>query len=301
MFIEAALGIHWLVLLHFAGNAFLRSYQLLVSPSIVTYLIREQFFGFKNSPLTDKKGFLHKIKLSLFALCFKEWYMDDLIHQLFWNIMKVSGKKFKFITPLPAVVLVASALIMAIMMLVFHRHFEPSILYIISIAMATTGLVFALRSFVEKREVYLILGLSGGMHAMIAFAVVLTDKADWTHVAYYLGGIVISLIVGALSLRRLTDFGVRLNIRWYQGHCYEHPKMNITFLVSCLGLMGFPVTSAFLGIELIYGYIRPDQVLLITIISISLWINSLSLIRIYARIFLGPHIRTYHETARKSA
>ena len=35
MFIEIALGFHWLVLIHFAGNAFLRTYQLLVSPSVL--------------------------------------------------------------------------------------------------------------------------------------------------------------------------------------------------------------------------------------------------------------------------
>ena len=44
IFLEVALGWHVLALIHFAGNAFLRTYQLLVSPSAVAYLIREQLY-----------------------------------------------------------------------------------------------------------------------------------------------------------------------------------------------------------------------------------------------------------------
>src|SRR6185295_9302897 len=46
IFIEVAAGLETLAMFHFAGNAFLRTYQLLVSPSVVTYLIREQFYNF---------------------------------------------------------------------------------------------------------------------------------------------------------------------------------------------------------------------------------------------------------------
>ncbi|HSW90301.1 MAG TPA: proton-conducting transporter membrane subunit, partial [Patescibacteria group bacterium] len=38
MFIEIAAGLRWLVLVHFVSNASLRTYQLLISPSIVSYL-----------------------------------------------------------------------------------------------------------------------------------------------------------------------------------------------------------------------------------------------------------------------
>jgi hypothetical protein len=66
-------------------------------------------------------------------------------------------------------------------------------------------------------------------------------------------------------------------------------------------MFGFPITSAFLGLELIYGYIHLDQVVLVSLVSLGLVINSLSVIRMYARIFLGPHVKTYHEAARKSS
>ena len=45
IFIEIALGFQILAIVHFIGNGFLRTYQLLISPSIVSYKIREQFYS----------------------------------------------------------------------------------------------------------------------------------------------------------------------------------------------------------------------------------------------------------------
>jgi hypothetical protein len=41
IFIELAAGFENLDLIHFASNAFLRTYQLLITPSVVSYLIKE--------------------------------------------------------------------------------------------------------------------------------------------------------------------------------------------------------------------------------------------------------------------
>ena len=46
IFIEVAFGFHILALVHFAGNAFLRTYQLLVSPSVLNYLVHHQYFHY---------------------------------------------------------------------------------------------------------------------------------------------------------------------------------------------------------------------------------------------------------------
>jgi len=52
IFIEVAMGFHILALVHFAGNAFLRTYQLLVSPSVLNYLVHHQYFHYH--PPQDK-------------------------------------------------------------------------------------------------------------------------------------------------------------------------------------------------------------------------------------------------------
>jgi formate hydrogenlyase subunit 3/multisubunit Na+/H+ antiporter MnhD subunit len=66
-------------------------------------------------------------------------------------------------------------------------------------------------------------------------------------------------------------------------------------------MAGFPITPTFIGEDLIFSHIHADQVVLAAIVALSFVLNGLALIRIYARVFLGPHVKTYHEIAYRSA
>jgi formate hydrogenlyase subunit 3/multisubunit Na+/H+ antiporter MnhD subunit len=87
----------------------------------------------------------------------------------------------------------------------------------------------------------------------------------------------------------------------FQGHSYKHPKVGFVFLLACLGISGFPISSTFVGEDLILTHVHPDQVFLASVIAISFIVDGLSLIRIYARIFLGPHAKSMYEMAYKSS
>jgi formate hydrogenlyase subunit 3/multisubunit Na+/H+ antiporter MnhD subunit len=82
---------------------------------------------------------------------------------------------------------------------------------------------------------------------------------------------------------------------------FEHPRIALAFLIACLGIAGFPITPTFLGEDLIFSHIHPDQFILAALVALSFVLNGLALIRIYARVFLGPHVKTYHEVAYRSA
>jgi hypothetical protein len=64
--------------------------------------------------------------------------------------------------------------------------------------------------------------------------------------------------------------------------------------------MGFPITTAFIGEDLLYSHIREDQFFFAFCYSLSFIMSGISLLRIFARLFMGPHIKTYHEIAIKS-
>jgi hypothetical protein len=81
IFIEVALGFHILALIHFAGNAFLRTYQLLVSPSVLSYLIHDQFYNFITRKHNKKDSAFKKILNSFYVLSIKEWNLDFLLHR----------------------------------------------------------------------------------------------------------------------------------------------------------------------------------------------------------------------------
>ncbi|WP_317174450.1 proton-conducting transporter transmembrane domain-containing protein [Cyclobacterium roseum] len=93
MFIEIALGLQTLVLIHFAGNAFLRTYQLLVSPSVVAYMIRDQFYHFTPKPIRLKDSFSKRLAYSLYILSLKEWNLDTMLNKLVFKPVKRLGTK----------------------------------------------------------------------------------------------------------------------------------------------------------------------------------------------------------------
>jgi NADH:ubiquinone oxidoreductase subunit 5 (subunit L)/multisubunit Na+/H+ antiporter MnhA subunit len=98
IFIEIAAGFENLALFHFAGNAFLRTYQLLVSPSAVSYLIREQFYNFTPRPLTFEDSLPGRIENTFYMLCLKEWNMDSFMYRYLWTPWKWIGRKLEFLS-----------------------------------------------------------------------------------------------------------------------------------------------------------------------------------------------------------
>ncbi len=98
IFIEVAAGFENLALLHFAGNAFLRTYQLLVSPSVVTYLIREQFYNYVPKQHAVEDLLPKKTEYSFYMLCLREWHLDALMFRFLWSPLKAVGKRLDFLT-----------------------------------------------------------------------------------------------------------------------------------------------------------------------------------------------------------
>ena len=87
----------------------------------------------------------------------------------------------------------------------------------------------------------------------------------------------------------------------FYGHAFEHPKIAIIFLICSLTLAGFPISPTFIGEDLIFSHVHFNQIGLAFFTSLSLIINGLAAIRIYSRVFLGPHIKKYHDVAKRSA
>ena len=135
----------------------------------------------------------------------------------------------------------------------------------------------------------------------IALAVAFNEEFEFNQVHLYLSGIVVSGIVGIFCLRWIALKENESGLEKFQGHTYKHPKVAFVFLLACLGISGFPISSTFVGEDLILTHVHPNQVFLASVIAISFIVDGLSLIRIYARIFLGPHAKSMYEMAYKSS
>lgn len=300
IFIEIALGLENLALIHFAGNAFLRTYQLLVSPSVVSYLIREQFYNFTPREKTIEDSFPKKIEYSIYMLSVKEWNLESLMYKTTLSPFKKIGKKLNFVTVKSLLYFFIPFYILGIVSWVLEDSIPPQIHSALPATFSIIGLLMVLKSFTERKNVLVSWLLIIMNHFWIALAVSFNEHFDIWETIMYLSGIVVAGAIGYIALDRLNK-SEHIDLNVYYGHYYEHPRVALLFLLSCLGLSGFPITPTFIGEDLIFSHIHENQIVLACITSFSFIIDGLALVRIYSRVFLGPHIKTYHEVAYKSS
>ncbi len=300
MFVELSMGWYDLVLIHFAGNAFLRTYQLLVSPSVVTYLIKEQFYHFTPRVKTVEDSLPKKIEYSLYMLSLKEFNLDSFMYRYLWNPTKRLGARLSFIRHgwMWALALVALVVSYAILKEgeagEHYRHYFPYVF-------ASIAILLVLKAFTERKLVFWSWGMIILNHMMVAVAIMFNEEFTWDHVLLYLGGIVVAGAAGYYILGRLRSQGYPVDLDQFHGLSRSHGKLAFAFLLACLGLTGFPITTTFLGEDLIFSHIHEDQWLLALLTGFSFILDGLAVIRIYARIFLGPHAESIFEMGYRSS
>ncbi len=301
IFIEVACGFEMLALFHFAGNAFLRTYQLLVSPSVVSYLIREQFYNFVPRKQTIEDSFPKKIEYSIYLLSLKEWNLDSFLNRFGWNPLKFIGKKLNFLTVKHLLVFFIPAYIIGLITLYTKPTIESEIHEYLPTLFSLIGLIMVLKAFTERKNVIIAWMLIIMNHFWIVLAISFNENFDYSQVHLYLSGVVVSGLIGYLCLRKLKLSEKDIDLNQFYGHAFEYPRLAFIFLLSCLGLAGFPITPTFIGEDVVFTHVHEEQFVLAFFTALSLIIDGIVLIKIYARVFLGLHIKTYHETPYKSS
>jgi NADH:ubiquinone oxidoreductase subunit 5 (subunit L)/multisubunit Na+/H+ antiporter MnhA subunit len=301
IFIEIALGFETLALIHFAGNAFLRTYQLLVSPSVVSYLIRDQFYNFQPKSRKVNFFFPKRIENTLYILALKEFNLEGFLNLVLWKPLKIIGKLLDFLDIKRVYYFFIPLFILAFLAYKFKVDLPPQLISVLPEVFAFIGLVFVFKSFSERKSPFLAWILIVLNHFWIALAIVFNDKVGVSEIAFYLAGIVLAGSIGYIALLQLKKIEMRILISQYLGHVYEHPKFAFFFLLATLGITGFPITSTFIGEDLIFSHIDSNQVVLAFFVASSFVVSGIAGIRIYARLFLGPHVKTYHELPYKSS
>ncbi|HZY82145.1 MAG TPA: proton-conducting transporter membrane subunit [Cyclobacteriaceae bacterium] len=301
IFIEVAAGLDTLALFHFAGNAFLRTYQLLVSPSVVTYLIREQFYKFTPHSRSIENSFPKKLRYSLYILCIKEWNLDSFMYRYLWNPLKWLGRRLDFLTLGRAIAFFLPMYLLGVLSLYREDLIPQRIHESLPLAFSIIGLIAVLKSFTERKQAELSWTLVIMNHFWIALAISFNEHFGFEETALYISGIVVAGLLGFIVLRRLKALEGNIDLDQFHGHSYKHPKLAFVFLVACLAATGFPITPTFVGEDLIFTHIHEDQPVLAFFVSLSFIIDGLSIMRIYARVFLGPHVKSVYEMSYRSS
>ncbi|MEY4929686.1 MAG: hypothetical protein RI909_410 [Bacteroidota bacterium] len=301
IFIELAAGFEDLALIHFAGNAFLRTYQLLVSPSVVSYLIREQFYNFVPRQQTIEDSFPKKMEYTLYMLCLKEWNLDTMMYRYLWNPLKMAGRKLDFLS-LERVIYFLIPFYLIGLFSVYHKEIVPEqIKQYLPYVFSLIALITVLKAFTERKHVRVSWLMVVMNHFWIALAISFNEQFSFDQIHYYLSGVAVAGVIGVLSLRALKSREGSIDLDQFHGHSQKHPKFAVIFLLACLGVSGFPITPTFIGEDLIFTHIHENQPILALIVSLTFIIDGLAIIRIYARIFLGPHVKSIYDMAYRSS
>ncbi len=297
MFIEVAVGFHWLVLIHFAGNAFLRTYQLLVSPSVLNYLVHHQYFHY----VLPTQKTVSKLKASFYMLSIKEWNLDSMMFTYLWSPFKWLGKKLQF---LESKVFIGMLTIAGLTLTVFGYTSRTSILTIgevlpvvlMSIALAVILFAFAYRRSALKAWIYLL-----SAHFFIIAAVLFnTEHINLIEIIFYTSGVILAFSLGYYCLQKIKTVDNDISLNRFHGYIYEQNTTGFLFLVSAMGMLGFPLTAAFIGIDVLFTYVHSNQFVLIILMALCFVFIELSAFRILLRIFFGPHKKQYHPVAYRS-
>lgn len=300
-FIEIALGFHILALVHFAGNAFLRTYQLLVSPSVLGYLVHNMFFNFVPRKKNESDSLFTRIKQAFYILSLKEWNFDFLLHRYLWRPFKWIGQKMSFMNQLWTSIVGVGILLAGIGGLFFRESGDISLYRYLSLFFSVIALSLVLKAFTEREDARRAWISAIFSQFFTALSILWRKDIELHEIGFYLGGSMIAAIIGYVCLQRIKAREGDLILDQYHGHSYEQPGLALVFLLSCLGLSGFPITPTFIGIDIMFMHIAADHLVLVLLTALNFLFLELTLLRIYIRIFLGQHKKTYHPIAFKSS
>lgn len=301
IFIELALGFKYLALFHFAGNAFLRTYQLLVSPSVVSYLIREQFYNFKPRQLTIEDSWPKRFEYSYYIYCLKEWNLDSFLYRYFWNPLKRMGSKLSFLTFNRALVIFIPVYVGGVLIRLNERFLPDSVLNILPEIFSVLGVVTVLKSFTERKHARLAWLLVVLNHFFIVLAISFNEHFGFAEIVIYMSGVIFFGVLGWVVLVRMKRLEGSIDLDRFHGFSWEHPKLALAFLLCSLGVAGFPISPTFVGEDLIFSHIHENQVVLAILTAISMIVGGISIIRIYSRVFLGPHVKSVFEMGYRNS
>jgi NADH:ubiquinone oxidoreductase subunit 5 (subunit L)/multisubunit Na+/H+ antiporter MnhA subunit len=299
MFVELALGLEDLVLLHFMGNAFLRCYQLLVSPSIVAHLLRvegnvDSDFYIKSDqkmsflPASIRHSLPEVLQNTLYVFALQEGQLELLVRKVLWQPLKNLGNQ---LNGLSLWIKVLAGLVLLMIIAIAEAGVSSIAKTYLSMPVSLAMAVVSLSAFSNKHspcQVWHSVTLSSVLAGVAVWLMAPTAGED---VLLFLSGILPSWALGMLALRVLLkhdDFASSPFV--FRAFAETRPGWALVLFLSFLGLVGFPITPAFLGEDLLLSHASSQHPWFALPITVSFVINGIAAARVYLRLCMGAPV-----------
>lgn len=295
MFMELALGFDSLVLFHFLGNAFLRCYQLLVSPSIVAHWLRVEgaveggmsrqgHRMMASLPRSVRETLPDVLRNTLHVLALQEFNLETGVRALLWSPLMALGKSINA-TGVPGVA--AVMILMALAWLgIGQGWFSEQNL---AIPAAILMVLHSVSAFSQRRSplgAWLNMGASCFLGAAATWMASSGDA--WPDVRMYLSGVLPAWILGAgLIGWMLRGQAVSRDPFVFRAMAERRPGLSAGLFLCFLGVVSFPVSPAFLGQDLLLYHVSDHHPSIIVLLAISFVVNGITAAGLYLRLCMG--------------
>ncbi|WP_367154147.1 proton-conducting transporter membrane subunit [Methylomonas sp. HYX-M1] len=310
MFVELSFGLENLVLLHFMSNAFLRCYQLLVSPSIVAHLLRVEGavngdFYIKDPqrleylPSSLRQVLPEVLQNSLYVFALQEGLLEHLIRKICWEPLKNLGSAMNRLS-IRVKCLIGAALLVWLMIAVFET--SPVAGTYLSMPVSLLMVLVSTSAFSQKHHPFKVWNNVAISSMLAALAVWLMVPSALGDIALFLSGIVPSWLLGLIVMERMLrgdDFS-HSSFR-FRAFAEIKPGLSLLLFLSFLGLVGFPITPAFLGEDLLLSHASGQHPWFALPITIAFVVNGIAAARVYMRLCMGRPVEvTEFKVAEKN-
>lgn len=294
IFVEMALDLKVIAMVHLAANACLRCYQLLVSPSVLAYMVRLQGSADKPVKLVSssiEKYLPAKVAQTFYVFCINDGYLEQVVDFALWQPVKRMGRLLqRFDRVLYWFILPVLLLSIALLKLNVHADIRD----IISVLSSALTLCLAFAAFAEEKSAVRAWNTASLSALFSGLTILVLDPHTATDVAIYASGVLFFWVIGLQSLIFLGGEKGVISMRLYNGMGMVAPGGSIMLFVAVLGVSGFPISPTYIGQDLILHHASSEFLWLVMVLAVAIVINGISLARIYTKVCLGPRLEHFN-------
>lgn len=222
--------------------------------------------------------------------------MNTAVSHYLWKPLKSIGRACAFLDR-PTI----QVLSLALFLVLAAAALSTSTALPLSTTAAIISIAFYIRAHATKKAARTCWNLIMLGHLFGALFLASATVWDWKYLAVYGAGVTAAFIAGHICLWYLEAKGEPNTLWDYQGSIYAFPKLGQIFFIVSLLFMAFPLSPSFLAQDILLNLIPAGHVFQMALFCASYLLVGVSIMRLYTKVFFGPHKRGYHEIAYKSS
>jgi NADH-quinone oxidoreductase subunit L len=275
IFVEIALGLPHLALLHIVSNALVRCYQLLVSPSVVAHRLRRQATA---GAARAARRSLHARFVperwwpTLYVFALSEGYLKDVPKLGLWFPLRRLGT---LLARRPTLVIIVAAV--AVVASTRHATGTAALLVVTALAFSACGLVW------WRQPARAVLWISSSSLLATIAAVVVAGNDTSVPLLLYGGSLAVACALGYIGFAS----SVREATTRFAGLWERRPISALVALGGALGLAGVPLWPTFWGEDLIVHSALGGHRAVAVCVAAILAANGYLAVRNFAYAFMG--------------